>query len=159
MKTIFLDIQAQLSAIPELHYVGENWGQLNFEQPPVNWPCCLIDLGDADFKQLGKQTQQADATLQLTLADIQYNGVVPALPQTEMEKAFLIFDIIEKINTTLHGHGTEQYSRLIRTSIKKIERDDLVREFLITYKFAFTDESARPEYTKVSVPPDISVSL
>lgn len=42
---------------------------------PVNFPCALIDLGDAKYTQLSRLAQQADVGLQITLADIIYNGI------------------------------------------------------------------------------------
>ena len=53
MKEVFKDIQQRLQTIPEFRYIGEDWGQLNFEQPPVDWPCALIDLGNVDFSSAG----------------------------------------------------------------------------------------------------------
>ena len=70
MKEVFKDIQQRLRTIPEFRYIGEDWGQLNFEQPPVDWPCALIDLGNVDFSAAGMRSQQAEAVVNITIADI-----------------------------------------------------------------------------------------
>lgn len=158
MKEVFNDIQYALKFIPGLRYIGEDWGQLNFEQPPVDFPCVLIDLGSALFSSAGRNTQQVEATVSITIADLRFNGITPNLPDREKEKAFEIFDLIDKVNKQLHGHGGETYSRLCRVSLKKMLREDAVREFVISYKFSYTDDSAMPVLTKIqNIPPLIAV--
>lgn len=157
MKQVFLDIQEALETIRELRYIGEDWGQLNFEQPPVDFPCALIDLGGAQFSSAGRNTQQVEAIVNITIADLRFNGITPNLPNREKEKAFEIFNLIEEVNKMLHGHGGETFSRLCRVGIKKMLREDAVREFVISYKFSYTDDSAMPVLTKISAPPKITV--
>ena len=149
MKSIFINILELLKTIPGIRYTGEDWGQLNFEQPPVDFPCVLVDLGDAEFSQAGKHTQQVVATLNVTIADIRYNGLSTKLPERQRDREFEIFSLIENVNKKLHGHGGETYSRLCRVSLKKLERDDAIREFVMTYKFAYTDNMAAQDYHKV----------
>lgn len=154
MKQVFLDIQKALETILELHYIGEDWGQLNFEQSPVDFPCALIDLGNAQFSSAGRNTQQVEATVNITIADLRFNGITPNMPDREKEKAFEIFNLIDKVNKLLHGTGGECYSRLCRVGLKKILREDAVREFVVTYKFSYTDDSAMPVLTKIqNIPP------
>ena len=51
MKQIFLSIQNRLAEIEELSYIDKDWGQLQYEQPPVQWPCALIDVANIDYTQ------------------------------------------------------------------------------------------------------------
>lgn len=44
IKDIFQELIETLSGIKELRYVASDWGQLDYEQPPVQWPCALIDM-------------------------------------------------------------------------------------------------------------------
>ena len=41
-------IKTKISEISEIKYIDENWGQLDYysAHPPVQWPCCLIDISD-----------------------------------------------------------------------------------------------------------------
>lgn len=158
MKEVFKDIQERLKTIPEFRYVGEDWGQLNFEQPPVDWPCALIDLGNAEFSSAGMKSQQVEAVVNITIADIRHQGVSSRLPSDQADKAFEIFDLIDKVNTLLHGTGGEHYSRLCRISLKKMLREDAVREFVMSYKFGYTDETATPIYQKIQVKPEIQIN-
>lgn len=153
MKEAFKDILKRLETITEFKYIGEDWGQLNFEQPPVNFPCVLIDLGNAEFSSAGMKSQQVEAVVNITIADIRYNGVSPVLPRDQQDKAFEIFNLIDKVNKLLHGTDGEHYSRLCRVSIKKMLREDAVREFVMSYKFSYKDNTATPTYHKIQTPP------
>lgn len=157
MKEAFKDILERLKTIPGFRYVGEDWGQLSFEQPPVDFPCALIDLGNADFSSAGMKSQQVEAMVNITIADIRYNGITPALPAKQAGKAFEIFDLIDKVNQKLHGTGGEHYSRLCRISLKKMIREDAVREFVMSYKFSYVDATAIETYNKIQTKPDIKI--
>lgn len=157
MKEAFKDILNTLQTIPGFRYVGEDWGQLNFEQPPVDFPCALIDLGNAEFSSAGMKTQQVEAIVNITIADIRYNGITSALPAERADKAFEIFDLIDKVNKLLHGTGGEHYSRLCRISLKKMLREDAVREFVMSYKFSYRDDTATSSYQKIPAKPEIVI--
>ncbi len=70
-------------------------------------------------------------------------------PPKEEDKAFAIFNLIDKVNRLLYGNGGEYYSRLCRVSLKKMLREDAVREFVMSYKFSYTDSTAIPTYHKL----------
>ena len=158
MDTIFTDVLSRLSQVPELRFVGEDWGQLNFDQPPVNFPCGLIDLSEVDYSDAGRNRQKADAKLVITIADIRYDGIAAFNPAKVNEQAFLIFQIMEKVNSLIHGYGNEYHSKFSRKKIKKVEREDSIREFRMIYEFRFEDETAMPELTRHPVPPNISLA-
>lgn len=45
MKDIILAIQEKLnSQVADLKYIDKDWGQLDYDQPPVKYPFCLIDI-------------------------------------------------------------------------------------------------------------------
>ena len=150
MESIFLDIQAKLQTVEGLAYCGEDWGQLNFEQPPVNFPCALIDIGNITYSQAGNNTQLADAILNITVADVQNQGINPAMPPMLQANSFRLFTLLENINKALHGKQGGNYGKLCRTQIRKTLREDLIREFVISYRFSFTDASAQPASHKIN---------
>ncbi len=157
MKQVFIDVERKLKGIASLRYVSEDWGQLNFERPPVNYPCALIDLGEADYSQAGNRSQMVEAVARITIADIRYQGIHPDAPNEDRERAFGIFDLIDEINRALHGLDGDSYTPLTRVKVKKVMRPDLVREFLITYRFSYTDTSASETYRRVAATPNIRI--
>lgn len=139
MENIFMDVLSAVSEVIELNYVSEDWGQLNFEQPPVNWPCALIDLSDGVYQNTSALEQRADITLTIRLGDIRFNGVTSYTPAELAQNAFAIYGIMQKVHQKLQGAACNGTSAFSRVSLKKIERQDSVREFVMSYKFRLTE--------------------
>ncbi len=144
MKTLLENLQQKLSEITELKYIDENWGQLDYYSPnmPVQWPCCLIDLQNAQFSNISKNInkrprdrQNATINIELTLANIRLTNTSYKAPAMQKENAWKLFDLIEKIHKTLHGSTViENGSKLLRTSFGRMQRDDGVQEYKIVYE-------------------------
>lgn len=105
MKTILQNIQNKLSEVTELKYIDEDWGQLNMYQPPVKWPCCLIDISDVNYSNLGidrsvvpQNRQLGKATVKLTLANLKLTNTSMQAPQTQKNQAWFIWDLAQKIH-------------------------------------------------------------
>jgi hypothetical protein len=158
MDEIFIGVMQRLQQAADLQLVGEDWGQLNLEQPPVNFPCALIDLGEVAYSNAGQDTQRAEAIMNITVADICYNGINLFNPEDANRQEFDMFRLLDDINALIHGFGTQLHSKFVRTRIDRIMRDDAVRMFVISYKFAFSDEITAPEYVAHPVPVRLQVS-
>ena len=156
MKDIFNAVLTALKNVPDL-YVAENWGQLNIEQPPVNFPCALIDLGEATYSQLSRQAQQADLEIQITLADLIYNGIDQGSPEEEKERELRIFDLINTLHRCLHGLSGATFSPMHRIHIAKTIREDAIREFVIRYRCGYTDRTAVETTSQQQVLPAMSI--
>ena len=81
MKALLEKIQEKLSEVEGLKYIDENWGQLDYYSPnmPVQYPCVLIDIGQVQYSNLGKdltkrplQRQIGSVQLRLTIANMRY---------------------------------------------------------------------------------------
>ena len=60
-----------LELLPEkIAYLAEDWGQLDFynERPPVNFPCVLIDIAEAEFSDCTRKVQLGEAILTVRVA-------------------------------------------------------------------------------------------
>lgn len=143
MKTLLSRIQTELATLPELKYVDENWGQLDYYSPnmPVQWPCCLIDMQTAQFSNISKDftkrpkdRQNATISIELTLANMKLSNTSFNTPQGQKNKVWEIFDWAENIHKKLHGFSPmDNAGKLIRTSFGRVQRDDGVQEYRITY--------------------------
>jgi len=150
MKAVFLAIQALLeSNVPELKYIDEDWGQLDAysPHPPAKFPLALIDLGDAIYQNLGidrkvspMHRQTAEATVVITIANQKLTNTSSKAPAAQKDAAWFIQDIIQKVHEQLQGKCvTETDGALIRTSARKIRRDDGIQEYEITYTIGMTN--------------------
>ncbi|MBS1535327.1 MAG: hypothetical protein JST78_09635 [Bacteroidetes bacterium] len=150
MESILLNIQDKITTtVPELLYVDEDWGQLDNYSPnfPVKWPCCLIDVGSATYSNIGQSKtekpinrQMAEATLVLTIANLKTTNTSASAPAKQKAKAWSIHSIIQKVHEQLHGFRPESNcGALIRSSHRRIRRDDGVQEYEIIYTFGATN--------------------
>lgn len=55
--------------VPELRHVSRNWNQLSYEQPPVKFPCALVDTDNINFTEIKHGQQTAIAALSITVAN------------------------------------------------------------------------------------------
>jgi hypothetical protein len=143
MKSILQNIQGKLSDITDFKYIDEDWGQLNYYQPPVKWPCCLIDINNANYSNIGKDLQSKPLNRQLgkvvakiTIATLKLTNTSMQAPQAQKEQAWVIWDIMQKVHENLHGFSPgETCSKMLRSSLERTQRDDGVQEYQILYEF------------------------
>lgn len=79
MKNLLEKLQLRLAEIPQLKYIDENWGQLDYYSPnmPVQYPCTLIDVQQVQYSNIGKdltkipqQRQIAQVQIKITIANM-----------------------------------------------------------------------------------------
>ena len=154
MKDILIDIQNRLkSEISALKYIDEDWGQLSMVNPPVKFPCALIDISGFQFTQDGNKQQEGLGSIYVTVADIRLTNSSAKAPANQKTAAFKIFDLIDSIHHILHGYTGGDYSSLIRTNVGKVARNDQVKEYKITYTVGYKEASTNAPITNVPTPP------
>lgn len=143
MKEVLENIQKQLAAIPELKYIDEDWGQLDdySPHPPTQFPLALIDIGNLQFTDIGKDRsatpqnrQMATGTVVFSIANLKLTNSSARAPQAQKNKAWAILDIAEAVHEKLHGvKVVGSAGAMMRTSMRKIKRDDGIQEYEVTY--------------------------
>lgn len=132
-----------LELCPEhIAYLAEDWGQLDFynERPPVNFPCVLLDVAEAEFTDHSRKVQQVDAILTVRVAHFDPVNVSALAP--DRNKAFRMFALLRMIYACLQGLCGENFSGLTRTSLQRVKREDAIREYVMQFRFAGTDDAA-----------------
>jgi len=135
MKNIFLEIQSELAKIKELQHIDKNWGQLLIEQPPVKFPCALLDIANVDYSQLGNLAQTANGTVEITIANFQLTPSSGKAPRKE--NAYAVFDIMDKIHQHLHGFTNGDFQPLIRISLQKLDATKAYEIYKVSYQTAW----------------------
>ena len=143
MKNLLEKLQLRLAEIPQLKYIDENWGQLDYYSPnmPVQYPCVLIDIGQVQYSNLGKdltkrpvQRQIGSVQLRLTIANMRLTNTSGQAPRRQKEEAWAIWTLIEQIHQKLHGAVLlPNVSPLIRASQQRTLRDDGLQEYEVYY--------------------------
>ncbi len=158
MKQIFLSIQDYLAEqVTNLKYIDKNWGQLNIPQPPVQWPCCLIDVASIDYTQTSDLGRLADASIELTIAD--HHAVRSSAKAPSKSDAYDILDVIEDVIEALEGYRVPDTTQaLTRTRLAKAYSDQSYDVYTLTFTTAWVENISKEGRT-VNVLPSINVSL
>ena len=147
-----------LELIPEnIAYVSEDWGQLDYynDRPPVNFPCVLIDIAEAKFTDCTRKVQQGEAILTVRVAHFDPVNISAAAP--DRNKAFRMFALLRLVYTQLQGLSGEKCSSLTRTSLRRVKREDAIREYVMQFRFGGTDNAAyKPRKKAEGVAVDIT---
>jgi hypothetical protein len=146
MLKVFIDIQNRLMAkVPALRYVDEDWGQLDYETPPVSFPCALIDCENMSVSQSGRHTMIDALTIVVRVADLRMSNTSGKAPEAQKEKAFALLDTIADVVRALHGWtgAPESYGRLQRTAQKRTTLKNGIRIYDITFQCAAYNQSAQ----------------
>jgi hypothetical protein len=148
MEAIINQITDHLeAAIPQLKYVDEDWGQLDYYSPnfPVKWPCALVDIQSATWDNLLKKVQHGLVQVSVKIADIKISNSSTKAPAGQRTKANSFFTLTQTVFKALHTwSGSDDYSGLIRTAERRIKRDDGVKVYELIFTTQFKDTSAMP---------------
>ena len=146
MKQLLKDIQQRLiDTVPELKYVDEDWGQLNYYEPhhPVQYPAAVINVSGVQWNNMGKHVQQGSVEIAINVADIKLTNSSGKAPATQRQHAFSIFSKLSAIQAALHGWaGSRHYGPLVRTATRRIKRDDGIIHYEVIYECSLTDNAA-----------------
>ena len=141
MKELLNQIMQRLALVAALKYIDEDWGQLEYGSKPVQWPCALINYGDAEWSNLSMKKQMGLATITVTIAAQKFGNTSLNAPAQQKESAFSILDIINEVHLVIHGWKPEAAnSSMYRKSSQRVVRDDGIQEHVIRYQVQIKDE-------------------
>ncbi len=104
METIIKSIEEKLRAqVPELKWIDQDFGQLELENPPVNFPCALIDVQEVDWENTTQLDQQGDTLVNIRIAFRVYDRSNIHTPTPLRQRAVAHFSVLKKIKKHLHG--------------------------------------------------------
>lgn len=114
IKDTLTAVKEALKTVPDLRYTAEDWGQLDFfNQPPVRFPCVLLDAEEVRYSDSGRGFQQGEASLTVRVADNRiFNGSFQA-PASQAE--FAMFDLLQAVYKALQGLSGPGFSPLTRS--------------------------------------------
>lgn len=129
--------------VPELRWIDEDEGQLNTQpgiRPPVDFPCCLIDIQYPDCRDTSETEQLINATITLKLAFQPTGTTSNKVPEPIRSKALQRFDIVDSVQQCLQGWTAEEIlSPMSRKSARGTTTADKVKVYTIIYTTTFTE--------------------
>ena len=142
---------------PNLKYMDEDWGQLDYyqESPPVKFPCALLELQQANWINQSQKLQDGVLSISIRIADIKLSNTSYRAPAGQKTSAAAIWLILENIHKALHGwrpQDNPSFGALTRISSRKVKRDDGIREFEVVYNTLCLDASPVNQQYHAAVP-------
>jgi hypothetical protein len=154
MKQIIQNIQDRLAQeVPTLKYVDQDWGQMDFfPNPPVKYPCALIDIQSAQYTNNGNFIQQGTAIVIIRLFELKLSNSSQAASTGQKENAKKIWQLIEDVNKAVHGQNflQEGYGLPIREQMRRTKRNDGCYQTELYYSVQFTDTTCQSKLMPVS---------
>lgn len=128
-----------LEEVPELRYVAEDWGQLDFyeDKPPVKFPCALVSVSNIKFESQTAGVRYATMTVLIRVADAPSVSGTMAAPKEYRDRAFSILDLMDRIGNALYAFGGEDFDELEQREITHYGREDAIREYAMTFETAY----------------------
>ena len=140
-KEFFIAICDKLEAeIPELRWIDQEEGQLSVPQPPVAFPCCLVDISYPSCETHMGGKQKIRAQVQLKVAFVSNGQTNAAAPASVREKALKRLDTLNEIHQTLQWWNADGlFNPLRRIRCVPEKRTDGLKVYNVTYETEFMD--------------------
>lgn len=164
LANVFLTVQARLATLPELAFIDQDLGQLDFDdeeqRSPVKFPCALFDPVEIRYTDNSEYSQQGEAVLEVRLGVAAYTAATHYYTKnSHKENALGYFNLEHRVNKVLHGWSDERYfNPLSRTGASTERRKDNVRVRILRYAFGFADNTAMKVPASTVARPDLELN-
>ena len=140
MKELLEQIMKRIqSQVPSLRWIDMNMGQMDTENPPVDYPCALVDITNVDWTTMMNGGQQrGKATVEVELYFVVRQPTNTSAPEHIRSQAMVFFDIVQEVNRALHGFRGENFSPMVRVSSQK-RKEYYPRPVVLTYTCNVSD--------------------
>lgn len=128
--------------VSEIKFIDQDWNQLDFENPPVQFPCALIDFPETPFAQM-QGYQEGEAQVRIKLIYRSFTATSSIIPAENREAALAFYEIEQKIYEALQAWNADGLlvDDLIRTNASTDKRSDGLRVRVIDFKCMFADQT------------------
>lgn len=140
MKHVLSAVMERLKEqVPDLQYISEDWGQLDFYErtPPVKFPCALVSVSGINFESQTSDCRWATMTILIRVADAPAVSGGMAAPESYRNRAFAIFDLMDKIGTSLYAFGGEEFNEIEQKAVTHYNREDAIREYAMLFETGY----------------------
>lgn len=139
MEQLISSIMERLAnQVPELRFIDVDLEQLQLENPPVDFPCALIDISNVNYTSSLHSQQQADVDVSVTLG---FSVLAPSSHYSEpvyKKEAMQHYSIITKVAEALHGYETDSFVKLDRVSLSR-RTNTYPRSYVLNFKTGYTE--------------------
>jgi hypothetical protein len=126
MKELYQNVMEAITLkAAQIKWVDFNMGQYNTNPPPVNWPCCLIDLSVGDeytpvsaIESMG--TVIIEVSVGFRLHERTNNAVLPAFRNEALEH----IDTVEQVRAAVERTSGQTFTPLTYSGFEREQRSD-----------------------------------
>ena len=135
LKAIINDVMDRLQEVGGIKYVDKNWGQLMCDPPAVKYPCALVDIGDAEYSNLGSGEQMVNVVVDVVVS---VQRLTPSSTASRRRvDSYADLELLAKIQDALHLYGTDKYQPLLRIRFYKEDTEPGVSTYRVMYRTAY----------------------
>lgn len=140
---IYEKVLALIEQVDGLKYIDLQMGQLEVENPAVNFPCALIDVVLPNCEDIGGKRQQCDGRIEIMLAfKTSVDETASIYPKQRRENNLEYFRIVNDIYAILQGYFDKEVDRLSRKSLYTDLRKGGYKTVTMPFDTSFQDWSA-----------------
>lgn len=103
--------------VPEIDFVDIDLGQLQLPDPPVGFPCGLVDIAEETYSSNSLGQQMVDTVVNVTLGFRVYGPTNTKADPEDRARSMEHYAIIRKVSDTLHGFDGPGFSPLSRAKL------------------------------------------
>lgn len=137
MKELFKAITARLDTVAALKWVDEDKGQLNFERPPVLFPCALVEIQLPKTQDMNSKIQDCDGLITVRLAFDFAGNTSTITPLAAREASLAYYGVVEEVRKALQGWTDGSFNPLSRKSFYQEKRADAYKVVAIPFSTKF----------------------
>lgn len=138
-KQIITAISARLASLNILEWIDIEFGQLSQQNPPVAFPCALLEISYPRCEDITDESQFINAQIILRVAQLS-RGETEYLtrPEDSTIDPLSYIDNIQSIHLALQGWNADgMFSPLSRASCTPERRTDAIKVYRMVYNTTF----------------------
>lgn len=142
---LFNDLITRLETeVTALKHIDLDWNQLDIVNPPIQYPCVLIDFPDTAYQQM-QGFQQGDVTVRLKIIYRSLTATTNFTPDVNRETGLQFFELEQEIYEALQawggGAGITLVNDMIRQNAATEKRDDGLRVRVMEFRCSYVDDT------------------
>lgn len=142
MKDIFLQVKDRAKEITSIRLIDLEKGQMNYERPPVVFPCILVDIQYPKTQNLNHVIQHVQARIVLRVCFDFTGNTSSDTPDEVLQQSLDYLDVVESVYKKFQGWRNSELNPFTRSSCVPEKRNDAYKVVPIVFNTEFHDRSA-----------------
>jgi len=142
MEQLYLKIEELLKEIKSIRYIDLDTGQLQEENPPISYPCALIQIDIPSCEDIETRTQQVQAYFKVQIVTKTIGETNSLVPKKVREKSLEWLRLQDEVYKKLQGYSDENFYSFSRKSGRNENLRKGLRIFALQFETSWHDYTA-----------------